>query len=221
METKKNKSLVLENKRLPFIGIGLLFSSSLLLASFSYTDVISENSTITNKRDGISINYLTETKVDPPKNLDPPKVQYTPPVDEKIKEKENEKKIITPVVIVIPPDIKDNDTTITTITEEVIDFPDKEAMFPGGAIEMIRWVSENIKYPQISIEFNERGRVYLSFIVEPDGQITNIKVERGVSIDLDREAKRVLMGMPNWVPGEKLGKKVRTRCSLPINFEIN
>jgi len=221
METKKNKSLDLENKRLSFIGIGLLFSSSLLLASFSYTDVLDNHDTVINKRGGMSINYLVESKVEPPKNLEQPKIQYTPPVDEKIKEKENEKKIITPVVIVSPPDIIDNDTTITIISEEVIDFPDKEAMFPGGTIEMVKWVSQNINYPQVSIEFNEKGRVYLSFVVEPDGKITNIKIERGVSVDLDREAKRVLMGMPNWVPGEKSGKKVRTRCSLPINFEIN
>jgi TonB family protein len=68
---------------------------------------------------------------------------------------------------------------------------------------------------------NEQGRVYLSFVVETDGSITNIAIERGVSTDLDKEAKRLLRNMPAWSPGEAKGKKSRTRCRLPINFTLN
>ena len=66
----------------------------------------------------------------------------------------------------------------------------------------------------------EQGRVYLSFVVEKDGGISNVKVERGVSKDLDREAKRIVRAMPKWEAGEVGGKKVRTRCSLPIVFTL-
>jgi len=219
METKKHKSLELETKRISFLLVGFLFAGAMTLASFSYTNVLTNYKPIINSGKSTTINYMVESKVDPPKILELPKIQYTPPIDEKIKEKENEKKIITPVVTVGPPNIVD--TTEIIISEEIIDFPDKDAMFPGGVIEMIKWVVQNIDYPEAAIEFNEQGRVYLSFIVEPDGSITNITIERGVSFDLDKEAKRVVKTMPNWIPGEKGGKKVRTRCSLPINFEIN
>ena len=68
---------------------------------------------------------------------------------------------------------------------------------------------------------NEQGRVFLAFVVEKDGSITNVRVERGVSIDLDREAKRVVSLMPNWIPAESGGKFVRCRARLPISFKLN
>ena len=67
---------------------------------------------------------------------------------------------------------------------------------------------------------NEQGRVYLSFIIESDGTVTGLTVERGVSDELDREAKRVVRKMPKWNAGEVAGKKVRTRCRLPIIFTL-
>jgi protein TonB len=135
-------------------------------------------------------------------------------------EKENEETIPTPVVEVIP-EITVAEETVIEVEEEVIEFPDVEATFPGGAAELQKFIKENVQYPQTSIEMNEQGRVYLSFVVEPDGSISNIAVERGVSADLDREAKRVVRQMPKWVPGEAKGKKARTRCRLPINFTLN
>ena len=86
---------------------------------------------------------------------------------------------------------------------------------------MQKWIAENVQYPQTAIEMNEQGKVYLSFVVEPDGSISNIAIERGVSGDLDKEAKRLVRKMPKWSPGEAKGKKARTRCRLPINFTLN
>ena len=67
----------------------------------------------------------------------------------------------------------------------------------------------------------DQGRVYISFVVEKDGTITDVKVDRSISKELDREAKRIVRLMPKWVAGETKGEKVRTRCSLPISFAIN
>ena len=106
------------------------------------------------------------------------------------------------------------------VEEEVIEFPDVEAEFIGGPQALMKYIQSNIQYPPTSIEMNEQGKVYLSFVVEADGSITNVAVERGVSPDLDREAKRVLRSMPNWIPGEAKGEKSRTRCRLPINFQL-
>ena len=109
---------------------------------------------------------------------------------------------------------------VKSMHDEIIDFPDVEAGFPGGPAIMQRYIARNVIYPQTSIEMNEQGRVYLSFIVEVDGSITHVAIERGVSQDLDREAKRVVRNMPKWKPGEAKGKAVRTRCRLPIKFTI-
>ncbi len=122
----------------------------------------------------------------------------------------------------------------------VIKFPDEEATFPChtfysydtlgnvtgkqekcGVVAMMNWIGQNVVYPQTSLEMNEQGRVFLDFVVERDGSISNIKVVRGVSPDLDREAKRVIGRMPNWIPGKVSGRAVRTRCRMPINFQLH
>tara|TARA_B110000285_G_scaffold95090_1_gene108497 strand:- start:4536 stop:4916 length:381 start_codon:yes stop_codon:yes gene_type:complete len=105
--------------------------------------------------------------------------------------------------------------------EEIIDSPDVEATFPEGTAAMQNWIAANVFYPQSAIENNEQGKVYLSFIVELDGSLTNIKIVRGVSSNLDKEAIRVIKKMPKWEAAEDKAKKVRTICRLPINFRMN
>ena len=98
---------------------------------------------------------------------------------------------------------------------------DEVAEFKGGTAAMMKWINDNINYPETSIEMNEQGRVFIKFVVEKDGSITNVKVERGVSIDLDREAKRVIRKMPKWNAAKHGNKSVRSMCYLPINFRLN
>lgn len=104
--------------------------------------------------------------------------------------------------------------------EEILSFPDFEAEFNGGAAALQLWISQNVQYPKEAIMLNEQGRVYLSFVIEVNGEISTINVERGVSESLDEEAIRVVTSMPPWIPGEANGVKVRTRVRLPINFTI-
>ena len=138
-----------------------------------------------------------------------------------------------------PPPPPPVETIVEEVAAPIVEFPDVEPNFPCGTfykrdtlgniidsyelcgpMAMQRWINDNIKYPQTSIEMNEQGRVFLSFVVETNGSISNVKIERGISIDLDREAKRVIKKMPKWVPGESAGRAVRARCRLPINFQL-
>ena len=105
------------------------------------------------------------------------------------------------------------------VEEEFIELPDVEAEFIGGPQALMKYIRSNIQYPPTSIEMNEQGKVYLSFVVEADGSITNVAVEGSVSPDLDREAKRLVRSMPNWIPGEAKGEKCRTRHRLAITFQ--
>jgi protein TonB len=98
---------------------------------------------------------------------------------------------------------------------------DVEASYYGGVDSMQRWIQQNLVYPQDAIEFNEQGRVYVSFIVEKDGSVSTVRVERGVSKSIDQEVKRLISAMPKWVPGEFDGYKTRTKMRLPINFTLD
>lgn len=106
--------------------------------------------------------------------------------------------------------------------EPVFEFPDVEASFPGGYDSLSRWINRNIEYPSGSIEKGEQGRVYVAFVVEVDGSLSSIKIERGAFPLLDAEVLRLVGSMPNWIPGEMgEGKKCRTRFRLPVNFTLD
>jgi TonB family protein len=107
------------------------------------------------------------------------------------------------------------------IMEPVVGFPDVEAEFTGGESAMQKWMQRNLVYPEMSMEMGEQGKVYLRFIVEKDGTISNVEVIKGVSRDLDNEAKRVIRAMPEWKPGRSKGMTVRSSFTMPINFELN
>jgi protein TonB len=107
-----------------------------------------------------------------------------------------------------------------TKEEAILEFVEEDATFNGGPAAMQQWIAKNTVYPQSAIELGEQGKVYVSFVVEPDGTISNVQVERGISEDLDREAKRVVRAMPRWKPGKNNGRAVRARCRLPIAFNL-
>jgi TonB family protein len=123
---------------------------------------------------------------------------------------------------------------------DIADFPDVEAEFPChtfyqydtlgnvsaqtnecGISAMMQFLSENINYPETAVEMGEQGRVFLQFIVEKDGSITNVKVDKGVSSTIDKEAIRVVQKMPKWNPGQVKGRNVRSKFRIPINFRLN
>ena len=154
----------------------------------------------------------------PPPPPEEVEIQIAPEPPEEVIIKENIEEEPPPAVT--PPAPPPPVAVVEEVVAPIVDFPDVEAGFPGGPAAMMKWINDNIKYPQTSIEMNEQGRVFLSFVVETNGSISNVKIERGISIDLDREAKRVIKKMPKWVPGESAGRAVRARCRLPINFQL-
>jgi protein TonB len=92
--------------------------------------------------------------------------------------------------------------------------------YPGGNIEMNRYLIKNLTYPASASSQRIQGRVWCSFIVNKDGVLSNIQIERGVYISLDQEALRVLQAMPAWVPGTIRGEPVRVKVYLPIVFKL-
>ena len=104
---------------------------------------------------------------------------------------------------------------------EIVDFPDVAAQFPGGTKALHVFIQKNVQYPVDAVENNIQGRVYVTFVVEPDGSLSGIEVMRGgVYPSINNEAERLIRVMPNWTPGETDGNKVRSRCRLPITFTL-
>jgi TonB family protein len=93
--------------------------------------------------------------------------------------------------------------------------------FPGGMKLFKNYINSNIQYPEKSIDMDEQGKVYMSFVVGKDGHITNIRIERGVSRLLDREAKRLIKEMPNWIPQYCNGRPQVVRIRIPLIFSLN
>ena len=108
-----------------------------------------------------------------------------------------------------------SDTSIYRTVDEV-------PSFPGGDSEMMKFIQKNVNYPQTEKEAGVSGTVVVTFVIEPDGSITNIKILKSVAggKGLDLEALRVVMLMPKWTPGKNKGRAVRVSFYLPINFRL-
>lgn len=106
------------------------------------------------------------------------------------------------------------------VENKVFDVVEQMPSFPGGPSALMKYLSENVKYPVVAQENGVQGRVVVSFVVEKDGHITDVKVVRSVDPSLDKEAARVVKSMPNWIPGKQNGSAVRVKYNVPVSFKL-
>lgn len=104
--------------------------------------------------------------------------------------------------------------------EKVFEVVEQMPSFPGGDKALLEYLSSNIKYPVVAQENGVQGRVVVSFVVEKDGSITDVKVVRSVDPSLDKEAQRVVKSMPKWIPGKQNGSAVRVKYNVPVSFKL-
>ncbi|MBA3970549.1 MAG: TonB family protein, partial [Bacteroidetes bacterium] len=181
---------------------------------------------------------IDETEPPPPPPPPPPvmeTVKFTPPVvtdDEVVEDPppvqtEETPQISTETnegtgddVIIIP------DETGKGVVEATIEAPltivEQMPTFPGGEAAMMKYIQQNVSYPQMEKEGQIQGTCYVTFVVEKDGSITDVKVLRGVSggPGCDKEAMRVVKSMPAWKAGKQNGREVRVQFNLPIKFTL-
>lgn len=108
----------------------------------------------------------------------------------------------------------------STAKEEVFMVAEQMPEFPGGMKEMLKFLQENVKYPENAMKNNVQGRVIVQFVIEKDGTPTEFKVLRSVDPDLDAEALRVMKAMPKWKPGMQKGQVVRVKFTVPVSFKL-
>lgn len=138
-----------------------------------------------------------------------------------------------------PPTQEDlSETTASTTTQEgqKIDAPpppppveeptydlaavQEQPEFQGGMAKMYEYLHKNTKYPDMEFDAGIQGKVYIEFVVEKDGSVEDVKVRRGVSPGLDKEALRAVKSMPKWSPGKMNGKAVKVRFTIPVDFKL-
>jgi len=119
--------------------------------------------------------------------------------------------------VILQPSSSDNGYDGDT---KVFDVVEQMPSFPGGQAALFQWLSNNIKYPVVAEKNGVQGRVIVTFVVERDGSITDVRVVKSVDPSLDKEAVRVTKAMPHWIPGKQKGDAVRVKYTMPVTFRL-
>ena len=225
MELKKNPKVDVNRLRIVLLEIGLIVALLVVIAAFLYTprEVTVEK---------IDINYgpveeqITEITRQDQKPPEPPKKTEITVITDILNIVTNDTKISTEV------DFAEFEEDVEIIQQVAVEeenieddqpFVKVEEMptFQGGDLNKFRnWVQSKVRYPQIAQENNISGRVFLMFVVERDGSLTNIQVLQTPDTSLSDEAIRVLKTSPKWKPGKQRNQTVRVKYTLPIDFRI-
>lgn len=228
MEIKKSPKADLENKRSLFTLVGLVLALGFTYICFEWTNTEVMRPDANNFSEEM---YNDSEELPPPSEQNEPhqevKAETPPPqIVTEIKVVENDKEtkevIIKdpedkgePISEALPPEEEEQEDT-----EEIFTIVEKKADFPGGTAKLMDFLKKELNYPQVAIDNNIQGRVYVEFVVNKDGSIQDVKVARGVDPSLDNEAIRVVKKMPKWTPAEQRGKTCRSRFTLPVLFKF-
>ena len=224
MEPKKTEKADLEKKSFMFFSLGLIVALLLSITAFTYRVY-----------DDTSAKDLSKNSANNDEILEVPPTQQLPPPPPKIQQPQiievpDEKKIEEEIEINM-----DTEVTEQTKVEEIKIAPQEEekedpdqiflvveetAAPTGGMPAFYEFVGKKLKYPAQARRMGIEGKVFVEFVIERDGTITDVKAIKGIGAGCDEEAVRVLQSAPKWKPGKQRGKPVRQRMVLPIAFKL-
>ena len=225
MEEKKSPKANLENKKLMFMQIGMIISLLIAWLAFEHKSY--------DKRE-IDPSLIRQTEVVEEEMVEITKQEEQKPQPVEVPKQTTQLEIVEDDVEVedieinaevdqseviddyVPVEVEEEEVTEAEIFQIVEEMPS----YPGGEAKMYEYLGKNIKYPQIARESGIQGRVFVNFVVEPDGSVSNVKVLRGIGGGCDEEAMRVIKSMPKWKPGKQRGKAVRVSYTLPVVFKL-
>jgi len=224
MDKRKTPKADLESKRTMFMQIGLIVAIAAVLFAFewkTYDRIVYD----LGEREAVDVMeevvVNTEQKVKPPPPKPPPQTTILNIVEDDVEididiEIDAEADQETEIQEYIPIEIEEEESgeaEIFTVVEE-------SPSFPGGDVARIKFLQENINYPQMARESGIQGTVYVTFVVEKNGSVTDVRILRGIGGGCDEEAIRVIKAMPKWNPGKQRGKPVRVQFNMPIKFTL-
>jgi len=228
MIPKKTERANLENKRTIFLEIGLVISLTFVLLAFNWKTYDKE----------VLMYYSGEVESSPVEMV-PVTVQKPPELPQvrkpleihKINIVDNETAVEDDYIVsaeidqmdTVPeympvPALKEEEEDISQ--EEIFQVVESMPQFPGGEAALYAFLAENTKYPRMAIEAGISGRGYVTFVVEKDGSITDIKLVRGIGGGCDEEAIRVVQSMPQWTPGKQRNMPVRVQFIMNVKFTL-
>lgn len=227
MEIKKTPKADLENKKTLFTEIGLAIALGLCLAAFEYStqevkiDLEAMPEEVVVEEEQAPVTRQEEVKPPPPPP--PPKMaDVLNIVDDNVElddeaalfdsEFDEEAEVEFQEIEVEEEVVED--------TEEVFIIVEQMPQFPGGDEALLKYLATSVKYPVIAQENGIQGRVFVSFVIDKNGEVTNVRVARPFDPNLDKEAVRVVQSMPKWTPGKQRGKPVKVSYNVPINFVL-
>lgn len=223
MELKKNRKADLGRKSGLFLNIGLVISLSFAITAFEWKFY-----------DDGNLVSLGTVQDDFEEMLEIPPTEQPPPPPPKIQQPQIVEAPDDEIIDDIPVDL-DLEITEDTKVEDIImeDAPKEEVAdeiftiveempsFPGGVAAFHKYLQRNLHYTPAARKMGLEGKVFVQFIVDKNGKISDVKTIRGVGAGLDEEAIRVVENSPNWNPGKQRGMPVKTRVVIPINFSLN
>ncbi|MGQ1787563.1 MULTISPECIES: energy transducer TonB [unclassified Saccharicrinis] len=225
MEVKKTKEADLERKRFMFLQIGLVVALGASLVAFEWKTirqnpgVLVDNSIFDNDEEMIPVIREKEPEVEQPK----PKqivLEELLIVDDEYDLPEEELEInsesLEDMSIALEHMGEQEEDTDPIPFFAVSDKPE----FPGGEKALRSFLASSVRYPVIAAENGIEGTVYLSFVISETGQVEKVSILRGVDANLDREALRVVSGMPDWKPGKQGTRAVPVSYQVPIKFAL-
>lgn len=225
MEVKKSPKASLENKKSMFMLVGLVLVLTITLVAFEWKSEaggvgsLGELDDMEIEEEIIPITRQEEIKPPPP-----PK----PKVVEVLEIVEDEEEIEEELEIEDVEADQEMEVEIVEIEEEEEEIDEvfqffvleDKPEFPGGQKALLTYIAKNTNYPEIAKENGIQGRVFVGFVIDKDGSVTNVRVLRSVDPYLDSEAERVVKSMPAWKPGKQRGKAVKVQYQVPINFKL-
>ncbi|HBL75124.1 MAG: hypothetical protein A2W90_15175 [Bacteroidetes bacterium GWF2_42_66] len=225
MKTKKTEKADLENKRSLFFSIGLLLSLSAVLVAFGWKTPVPETESFGTLKLEPPIEEMIPITHEEKKEVAPPVREIT--VFEIVEDDQGieddqfeifnseitEGDIITVQNYLVKNIREEEDVPPVWITDEMPEFP-------GGIPSLLKFINSSIKYPVIAQENGIHGKVIITFVIDKTGEVTNVRVFRGIDQALDAEALRVVKNLPKWKPGKQNGKPVKVNYNVPINFVL-
>lgn len=225
MDKRKTEKADLESKRTLFIEIGLVVSLAITLFAFEWKKYDIQKVEIEQRQD-IEVMEEIVLQTEQKEKTPPPKqIQASTTILNVVK---NDIEIETEIIIdvevdedleieeYIPIEIEEEEI----VEEEIFMIVENQPEFPGGEAELYKFIRDNVKYPQLAKETGIQGTVYVQFVVEKDGKISNVKALRKIGGGCDEEAVRVVKSMPTWKPGSQRGRTVRVSFTLPVKFTL-
>ena len=222
MTTKKTKKANLEKKRTIFFQIGLILSLAVVFLAFEWKSYDKINDEWSNNNFVIMDEDMVDITIpEPPKQIiERPQTTNIEIVEDDEQDDNIEINIednMNVEVLEFIPDVniieKPKEKEIFTVVEEAPEFI-------GGDEKLYEFLGDNMIYPQMARESGIQGIVYVTFVVEPNGAITSVRVLRDIGGGCGEEATRVVNAMPNWKAGKQRGKAVRVQFNLPVKFTL-